>query len=640
MSDEQIHGDFEKDALLTILTETENLTNVGGWEWDTVKDKWLFSDNWLRIHGCAKRRLSTSELLQIAHPDDRADVQNAFDSAIAHGTNYEIEHRIVRQDTGEVRCVRAHGRSIRNSEGQVVKMYGAAQDITEFRQTEKKLRQSENQIENLVNNLPGVAYQCLMDKEGVFRFEYMGDNCVKLFGIKADAILSDADLVFDLIPEPDCGEVQKKIRESADTLTPYDIEHRVIKKNGETVWVHAVSTPWENDNGDIVWDGIGLDITKRRQAEKALEKKNRFLKRITENMFDMVSMTDLEGNYTFAGKSHERILGYATSELIGQNVMDYVHPDDLPRITQEFQTFLETGGTKTVQYRNRHRLGHYLWFETIGELLLDNNLNPSEIIFSSRDITERKEAEEKIAYLQKTESLGRMAGAVAHHFNNLLSVVMGNLELVLEDLPNDAKNRDKIFQAFNAAHKAADKSNQMLRYLGHVTGHQTTIDLTDICRQTLGLLQTTLPNGVTLKVDFNDSKTMVNADAGQIQQVLNSFFTNAWESISNNQGRIDLRIRTVSHEDISGSSRFPLDWQFRDIPYACLEISDTGCGISDENMRQIFDPFYTTKFTGRGMGLSVSIGIVKNLGGCITVDSKPGCGSVFRVYLPVAIQNP
>jgi len=175
MSDKYIHEDYEKDALLTILSETENLTNIGGWEWDVAKDNWSFSDNWLRIHGCSKHHIVTSELLQIAHPDDRHYVKKAFNSAIAKGNNYEIEHRIVRQDTGEVRCIRAHGKSLLNSEGKVVKIYGAAQDITEFRQTEKKLRESEDKIENIVNNLPGVAYQFLLDKEGTFHFKYMGN---------------------------------------------------------------------------------------------------------------------------------------------------------------------------------------------------------------------------------------------------------------------------------------------------------------------------------------------------------------------------------------------------------------------------------------------------------------------------------
>ncbi|MCA1787774.1 MAG: GAF domain-containing protein, partial [Desulfobacteraceae bacterium] len=253
---------------------------------------------------------------------------------------------------------------------------------------------------------------------------------------------------------------------------------------------------------------------------------------------------------------------------------------------------------------------------------------------------ERVKLQDQLSQVQKAESLGRMAGSIAHHFNNQLSVVMGNLELVLNDLPDDAKNRENLFQAFEAANKAADQSKQMLRYLGHISGSKTTMNLSDICRQCLGLLQTSLPNGVTLNVDFPDSGPLVHADADQVQQVLTNLFTNAQESLPDNQGTIGLSIHTVSQEDISTSNRFPLDWQPQDIPYACLEISDTGSGISRKDIVKLFDPFYTTKFTGRGMGLPVTMGILKTHGGCIIVDSKSGRGSVFRVCLPVSAEKP
>ncbi|MCA1787832.1 MAG: response regulator, partial [Desulfobacteraceae bacterium] len=147
-----------------------------------------------------------------------------------------------------------------------------------------------------------------------------------------------------------------------------------------------------------------------------------------------------------------------------------------------------------------------------------------------------------------------------------------------------------------------------------------------------------LQNSVTLNVDFPDSGPIVRADTGQIQQVLTNLFTNAQESLHNNQGIIDLNIQTVSYEEIPVSNRFPLDWQPQDIPYACLEISDTGCGISKKDIVKLFDPFYTTKFTGRGMGLPVTMGNLKTHGGCIIVDSEAGRGSIFRAYLPVTTE--
>ncbi|MCA1788043.1 MAG: hypothetical protein LC657_18880 [Desulfobacteraceae bacterium] len=137
-----------------------------------------------------------------------------------------------------------------------------------------------------------------------------------------------------------------------------------------------------------------------------------------------------------------------------------------------------------------------------------------------------------------------------------------------------------------------------------------------------------------LTVDFPDPGPIIQADPIQIQQVLTHLITNAWESISDTRGDIVMGITQVSHEDIP-SRRVPIDWQPRHITLACLKISDTGCGIPAKDIEKLFDPFFTTKFMGRGLGLSVVMGIVKAHGGCITVDSQPGSGSVFRIYLPV-----
>ncbi len=278
--------------------------------------------------------------------------------------------------------------------------------------------------------------------------------------------------------------------------------------------------------------------------------------------------------------------------------------------------------------------------------LFHPNNELSGYLVQVEDITERKRVEaeneklqEQLFQIKKSESLDRMAGSIAHHFNNLLSVVMGNLELVLDDLPDDAENRENLSQAFEAGGKAAEVSQQMLRYLGHISGNQTTINLSDVCRQSLALLQSALPRDVTLNVDLPDSGPFVHADADQIQQVLTNSFSNAQESLPDNKGIIGLIIQTVSHEEIPTSKRFPLDWQPRDITYACLEISDTGCGISKEDIVKIFDPFYTTKFIGRGMGLPVTMGILKTHDGCITVDSQPENGTVFRIYLPLTTEK-
>jgi PAS domain S-box-containing protein len=395
-------------------------------------------------------------------------------------------------------------------------------------------------------------------------------------------------------------------------------------------------------------------MVETKQAMEALRKSEQEKSMILDNVGNIIAYHDKNEGIVWANQSYLDSIGYITGSPVQMADVKGRHCYELwklkiPCVGCPVDIALQNGITTEAELSPENQ-PH--WPATQGSWFIkatpirdtqDNVIGAIEIAI---DITERKQAEDerlhlewKLQQAQKAESLGRMAGAIAHHFNNQLSVMMGNLELVLDDLPDDAENRENLFQAFEAGHKAAEVSQQMLRYLGHISGSRTTINLSDVCRQSLALLQSALPSGVTLNVDFPDFGPLVHADSGQIQQVLTNLFINAQESLPDNQGVIGLIIQTVSHEDISSSNRFPLDWHPQDNPYACLEISDTGCGISKEDVVKIFDPFYTTKFTGRGMGLSVTMGILKTHNGCITVDNEPGSGCVFRIYLPVMTEK-
>jgi signal transduction histidine kinase len=150
------------------------------------------------------------------------------------------------------------------------------------------------------------------------------------------------------------------------------------------------------------------------------------------------------------------------------------------------------------------------------------------------------------------------------------------------------------------------------------------------------LFRALIPQNVILKTDLPFTGPIVRADPVRIQHVLTNLLTNAWEAAGDNGETISLTVKTTPAAAIATTHRAPIDWQSQDILYACLEIRDTGCGIADHEIEQIFDPFYSTKFPGRGMGLAVVLGITRMLDGVITVESNPGSGSVFRIYFPVA----
>ena len=176
----------------------------------------------------------------------------------------------------------------------------------------------------------------------------------------------------------------------------------------------------------------------------------------------------------------------------------------------------------------------------------------------------------------------------------------------------------------------------MLTYLGQSFDKRELLDLAEICRRSLPILQASLPGKVGLKTDLFSPGPAVMANEDEIRQVLTNLITNAWEAFGEGGGAVYLGVKTVSRADIPTTHRYPLDWRPQDHAYACLEVQDRGSGIADKDIENLFDPFFSSKFTGRGLGLPVALGIVKAHGGAVTVASEPGRGSTFRVFLPLS----
>ena len=202
----------------------------------------------------------------------------------------------------------------------------------------------------------------------------------------------------------------------------------------------------------------------------------------------------------------------------------------------------------------------------------------------------------------------------------------------------EAQNR-QLQKAESLGRMAAEISGLLLTYLGQMLGKHAPLDLSEVCRQSLSMLQASAPKSLAIKADFPSSGPVICANADQIKQVLINLVTNACEAAGENQGAIGLTVNTVSLADIPTLKRFPINWQPKENVYACLKVADEGHGIPDGDIDNIFDPFFTTNFTGRGLGLSVVLGIVGAYGGGVTVESEHGRGSVFRVFLPVSTEE-
>ena len=260
------------------------------------------------------------------------------------------------------------------------------------------------------------------------------------------------------------------------------------------------------------------------------------------------------------------------------------------------------------------------------------------------DLTERKQLEREKAdlesqnrQLQKAESLGRMAGSIAHHFNNKLQSVMMNLEL-LSELPPGMDLAKCLNKAKQATERTAEMSRLMLVYLGQSSGLQSPHLLSELCRGTLPLLHASLPKTVTLETELPLLGPVISASKNQVQQVLTNLMTNAWEAMEGIKGSIHLGLRVCPVAELPTSHRFPIDWQPQGTDYVCLEVRDTGCGIAETDIEKLFDPFFSTKFAGRGLGLPVVLGILRAHGAAVTVESELGQGSVFWIFFPQSLE--
>jgi nitrogen-specific signal transduction histidine kinase/ActR/RegA family two-component response regulator len=270
------------------------------------------------------------------------------------------------------------------------------------------------------------------------------------------------------------------------------------------------------------------------------------------------------------------------------------------------------------------------------------------VVFAfSLDITEQKRAEEEkriiesqIIHTRKLESLGILAGGVAHDFNNLLTGILGNAGLARMHTPPSDRSLESIRNIEKIAVRAADLCNQLLAYSGKGKFVVLPIDINPVILEMTALLETSLPRKTVLKHQLSREACTIEIDVSQFRQIIMNLILNACDSIGAVKGKIILRTGTAIKIEKKKGTQFFLPENIRPGEFVFLEIQDDGAGMNPDTVDRIFDPFFTTKTDGRGLGLSAVIGIVKGCGGLISIDSRTGTGTVFRIYFPASSKEP
>ncbi len=352
----------------------------------------------------------------------------------------------------------------------------------------------------------------------------------------------------------------------------------------------------------------------------------------------------------YVSPGYERIWG-RPRELIYANPRDWIeaiHPDDRGQVEAAFDRVLESHGELEfdAQYRIVRPDGQIRWVHDRGAPVGDRSGKPCRMVGLAEDITDKKRAElartqaqekeresERRSQAQKLESLSVLAGGVAHDFNNLLMGVLGNADIALARLPLDSPVRGRLQEIERAAKRAAELCRQMLAYSGKGRFVVEYIDLREVVEEMARLMEARSGNRARIEFDFAEDLPSIEGDSTQIRQVVMNLITNASEAIGEQGGVITAACGVME------CGRAYLDGTFSDddLPeghYVYLEVSDTGCGMDAETIEKTFDPFFSTKFAGRGLGLAAVQGIVRGHEGAIHVESEPGEGTSFRLLFP------
>lgn len=369
----------------------------------------------------------------------------------------------------------------------------------------------------------------------------------------------------------------------------------------------------------------------RRQAEQALQATERRFQSLIEHMSGIVAILAPDGAVQYAGPSVSRILGHRPEELNGKKLAAYVHPDDKTVLVDLLTEMLRQPGVLLpAEFRIQHANGSWRFLGAMGRNLLDHP-EVRGIVVNAQDITERKQLEEQFRQAQKMEAIGRLAGGVAHDFNNMLGAITGYSELLLNRAGQDEINRDCLGQIVKAAERAAGLTRQLLIFSRKQVVAPQVLDLGEVVASVYKMLGRLIGEDIELVSTSDPMLACVKADPGQIEQVLLNLAVNARDAMSQ-CGRLTIETRNVE-VDATDVGQHP---GVRPGTYVLLSVSDTGCGMDAETQSHIFEPFFTTKEPdkGTGLGLATVYGIVQQSEGYITVDSCLGQGSTFRIYLP------
>jgi PAS domain S-box-containing protein len=489
--------------------------------------------------------------------------------------------------------------------------------VTEFKQVEEALRESEERCRALTRNaLTGI----FIHQDGVLTF--VNGRLAEMGGYTPKEMLGREFLEFIHPDERD--ELRKRaLARLQGESVPSRYEFRFLCKDGLHRWAEVLTAviPYR---GRTAIMGNVADITDRKRALEAVHQSEEKYRNVVENANEAI-MVAQEGKLRFVNPKAAKVIGLSREQMTLKPMEELIHPDDRAMVLERHRRRIVGESPPSIYaFRIIDGDGSVKWVE-INAVLIDWEGRPATLNFLT-DITARRQMEEELLKVQKLESVGLLAGGIAHDFNNILTAILGNISVAKMQLPPEERARPRLEAAERAALDAQSLTRQLLTFsrggapIKQLSNIAETID--DTCRFALR------GSNVAYESSVQKNLRAVEIDQGQINQVINNLVINADQAMPDG-GSVRVSVENVT---VGSDDGLPLEPG----EYLRLSIRDTGPGIPEEDLPKIFDPYFTTKEKGSGLGLTTSYSIIKNHGGFITVESDLGQGAAFHIYLPAS----
>jgi PAS domain S-box-containing protein len=575
--------------------------------------------------------------LSAVHPDDRERIREAGLSLLAPGSDGQLatEYRTIGVEDGKERWVLTHGRMLFDEQNRHVRLIGTTRDITNRKHLEEEVRRRAEELQAIMDVAPVGIFvskdaECSEASANHLGNEFVGAAEGQNLSVLAPAPPGQARFFRDGMEVPiDEMPLQKAGR----GIQVRGEELEVLLPDGGRKLLWGNANPLRDRTGRIRGAVAAFqDVAPLyNRAESLLRESEDRFRSAADAAPVMLWVSDVHGRITWVNREAVLFGGFDGEGHLGDGWSRLIHPDDAKTVRKAFDEAVKIRGHHQIEFRALRADGEYRHVLNTSRPRYAGG-NYTGHVGTIVDVTDMKRLHEEDIARRKWESLGTLAGGIAHDFNNLLGGILSQTELALEKQSAGEAPNQELGTIRAVAVRGAEIVRQLMLYAGDKEDAVERINVARLIEDSRELMKVAVSKQVTMRLSVSPDVPNVRANAGSLRQILINLVTNASESLGEQGGVI-----TISLNGCSLTSSSPGDLSPGE--YVRLEVSDTGCGISLEWQGRIFDPFFSTKAEGRGLGLPVVQSIVRQLGGAINVISAPGQGSRFQVFIPSAVED-